>query len=167
MLSAQRIRPEQWETLKTLRLAGLREAPHAFSATYESASQRTDAEWREMAHQRATSPDSCMYFVYEDDEPVGIAGGYRDAEQPGIVQLVSVWVTPEHRKIGAGQVVVEAVCAWATALPVPYLFAYVTATNARALRFYERIGFQPVVTGSVDVPGEHDGEVLLSCSLTP
>jgi ribosomal protein S18 acetylase RimI-like enzyme len=55
-----------------------------------------------------------------------------------------MWVAPDHRAMGAGQMLLEAVIAWARATNASYLALVVTCGNGPAMRLYARAGFQPV-----------------------
>jgi len=58
--------------------------------------------------------------------------------------LYQMWGAPEHRAMGAGQMLLQAVIAWARATNSSYLALVVTCGNGPAMRLYARVGFQPV-----------------------
>jgi RimJ/RimL family protein N-acetyltransferase len=142
-VAISRIRSDEWRVLKDLRLAALRDAPYAFSARLSEAEAQPDDFWQTAAADRAAAPDSCTFFARAaDGTPVGMAGGFRDGEFRDVAHLVAVWVAPDWRGAGVAAPLVEAVCAWAVAPPgASRVTAYVSEGNARALRFYEKIGF--------------------------
>jgi hypothetical protein len=49
MVEIRRSTEQDWQTLKRVRLAALREAPYAFGSTYEKERQWDDDKWREWA----------------------------------------------------------------------------------------------------------------------
>ena len=127
--------------VKALRLAALQEAPYAFTARYEDAVQRTDAEWREQAASRAVNPNDSTFLAFAGSEPVGMAGAYREPETPELMHLVAVWVVPEWRGSGVADSLIETICAWAASVGATHITAEVTDSNHRALRVYNRLGF--------------------------
>jgi RimJ/RimL family protein N-acetyltransferase len=81
-------------------------------------------------------------FVAEDaGEPVGLAGGIVDDEQPDRAVLVSMWVAPASRNQGTGRALVAAVVDWATASGKQRVDLLVIEGNAAAIALYERCGF--------------------------
>ena len=141
MFTVTRIIPELWEIGKRVRLAALQEAPYAFGTRYEDAVQRADEEWREFAATRAVSANDATFLAFADENAIGIAGGYRERENPELMHLVSVWVAPEWRGSGVADSLIEAVCDWAQSVGATALTAWVAEGNDRALRVYNRLGF--------------------------
>jgi ribosomal protein S18 acetylase RimI-like enzyme len=72
--------------------------------------------------------------------PAGLAGVY---VEDGAANLVSMWVRPSARGLGAGKALVEAAAAWAKANDFGALFLWVTESNTSARRLYEGCGFTP------------------------
>jgi len=142
MFHVARIREDQAQLLKSVRLTALKDAPYAFATTYEEAARGTDAEWEMAARDRALAPDNSTFFVYTaDGEPIGMAAGYVEGQDRARAHLVSVWVASEWRGSGAADRLVTAVCDWAAAIPVGEIALWVAGENERAVRFYERLGF--------------------------
>lgn len=129
--------PGDWETVRDVRLAALRDAPLAFASTYAREAAFTEEQWRARFHDR-----SVTYLASLDGraEPAGIAGGL---EQDGAAQLVSMWVRPSARGRKAGEALITACADWARARGHAALFLWVTESNAPARRLYERCGFAP------------------------
>src|SRR5258708_32324061 len=86
------VAPGDWQVMRDIRLAALREAPYAFGSTYAREASFTEAQWRGRISDRAVT-----YVAYLPDvaEPAGIAGVY--AEDDGSAELVSMWVAPAAR----------------------------------------------------------------------
>ena len=138
----QRVTSDQFALLREVRLAALQDAPYAFGSTYAGNITRPDHEWEQMCSARSEGSDACGFFAYDvQGEAIGMVAGYRRMEEPGIVDLISMWVAPEARGTGAATALVEAVCLWAKAIPVERVLLEVTSGNDRALRFYKRLGF--------------------------
>jgi GNAT superfamily N-acetyltransferase len=125
---------DDWQAMREIRLEALRDAPDAFGSTYAREIAFEPAEW----HRRAIRDGSFLAFL-PGGELAGLAGGYE--EEPGVVELISMFVRPQARGRGVGEALVDAVAAWATAKDAVSLHLWVTETNKPALRLYERCGF--------------------------
>src|SRR5580693_3259042 len=89
-----------WQALRDIRLAALRDTPPAFA----------EADWLRWI----SRGDTFLAFAPElGTAPVGIAGGY-DGE-PGTIELISMWISPGARGRGIGRALVEAVLGQARA----------------------------------------------------
>lgn len=141
-MTVRRITPDQYALHRRVRLAALQDAPTAFSTTYADAVARTDASWREMTAVCSEGNDGSTFFAYDDSgEAIGMVGGFRDKNDPDAVHMVAMWVAPAARGTGAAGALVEAVLAWAKAIPAKRAVTAVTAGNERALRLYRKMGF--------------------------
>lgn len=130
---------EEWELLRDVRLAALREAPYGFGSTYAREALFTEEQWRGRLSSR-----SVTFFAFAGQlaagEPAGLAGVY---EEDGMADLVSMWVRPTARSLGVGKALVTAAADWAKARDHDTLYLWVTETNTAARRLYERCGFRP------------------------
>lgn len=84
-----------------------------------------------------------------DRQPAGfvLTGVHRDAplwRYREWVEVEALYVERPWRGSGLADVLLGRALAWATDRGLPVVQLYVTAGNARALRFYERNGFRPV-----------------------
>jgi GNAT superfamily N-acetyltransferase len=129
---------DDWQALREIRLQALRDAPDAFASTYAREIAFEPAEW----HRRATRDGSFLAFLPEVT-PAGLAGGIE--EEPGVVELVSMFIRPRARGRGVGEALVDAVAAWARNRNAGSVHLWVTETNKHARRLYERCGF--TITG--------------------
>lgn len=77
--------------------------------------------------------------------PAGLAGGLLPsvADQPRVVELVSMWAAPMARGHGVGEALVMRVADWAKARDCPDVHLWVTESNTAARALYERCGFIP------------------------
>ena len=133
----RRIRPDDGELLRRVRLAALADAPSAFAGTHAAEAANPEARWAELAAQRSTGPEHATFFAVDGEAVVGLVGGHR--VDPATVELVSMWTEPTARGRGVGAVLVEAVVEWADGSTVEL---WVTRGNDAAQRLYERCGFQ-------------------------
>jgi GNAT superfamily N-acetyltransferase len=128
-----------WQVLRAIRLAALRDAPDAFGSTYAEQAASVEADWRRRISRGGT------FFAYvpevDGNEPAGLVGGFQ--EKPDTVELVSLWVRPQARGLGVGEALVAAVIDWARARNATSVHLWLTEANQRARMLYERCGFSP------------------------
>lgn len=133
------IRPtteDDWTTLKTIRLAALRDAPTAFGVDYATAEANSDEQWRNRAAGRGPAR---FFMAIEDDEAVGLIAGI--ADHAGETELIAMWVRPESRGLGVADRLVDAVKQMAIANGHARVLLDVSPENARAAGFYRKQGF--------------------------
>jgi ribosomal protein S18 acetylase RimI-like enzyme len=73
---------------------------------------------------------------------VGVAAGVVSPAGEGELQLDAMWVAPSHRGLGVGELLAEAVRAWAVSAGARTLSLTVVDGNDPARRLYERLGFR-------------------------
>jgi ribosomal protein S18 acetylase RimI-like enzyme len=126
--------PDDWQTFRDLRLAALKEAPHAFGSKFEVEAGASEEQWRH----RITG---WTRFAAEiDGQVVGLVGA-GSGEFTGAAALTSLWVDPRFRGLGVGSALIDAVEAWALGQGLSQILLWVTETNQAAERLYERRGF--------------------------
>ena len=145
MIVVHEVTADDWELMRDVRLAALAEAPSAFGSSYAREVAFTEEQWRGRIGER-----SVTFFAREEPAPAGtvlagtvpasLAGVY---VEDGAANLVSMWVHPAARGLGAGKALVEAAAAWAKANDFGALFLWVTESNTSARRLYEGCGFTP------------------------
>ncbi|WP_189300899.1 GNAT family N-acetyltransferase [Streptomyces albospinus] len=142
------VRADEWRRLKELRLAALADplAGIAFNQTWETASALPDEEWQERARRSAVGRE-IVTFIGEDGG--GCWGGMVTALVEGggagpAVDIVGVYVRPEHRGTGLARALFEAATAWAWGLAAPVVECvrlWVHEGNGRAAGLYRAVGF--------------------------
>jgi ribosomal protein S18 acetylase RimI-like enzyme len=139
-VDVRRVTPDEWTTLRDVRLRALADAPDAFGTTHAEAMSRPDDWWRTWAQTSAESESQTMVLAWEGDEAIGIAGAF--ATDDGAWQVISMWVDPSARGRGAGRALLDAVVAWAKERAANRAIRLsVTDGNDEARRLYERYGF--------------------------
>jgi GNAT superfamily N-acetyltransferase len=136
--------PGEWRAYKDLRLQALAESPDAFGSTFAREAERTDAEWAYRLASGARSAWDLPLIAMLDACPIGLAWGKIETSHPEVANLYQVWVHPDHRKRGAGQLLLEAVIDWAKSRHAAVLELDVTLGYTPAARLYYRNGFRPV-----------------------
>ncbi len=126
-----------WQAWRDIRLLALRDAPDAFSSTYAEQIRLGADHWR----QRVAGCGLFLDWTPEVSraEPAGMAGGYQAA--PGTVELISMFVRPQARGRGVGEVLIDAVIGWARERDATSVHLWVTETNKHGRLLYERRGF--------------------------
>jgi RimJ/RimL family protein N-acetyltransferase len=143
MVLIRRIQLGEAELCRRIRLAALREAPHAFRSTYDSALCRTPKSWREQADSTACGPDRSTFLAFSDESPIGIAALYRLGRGSDTGELIQMWIAPEYRGHGIAEKIMDVAFQWAGDNQFRTVVAKVARHNARALRLYREYGFVP------------------------
>lgn len=136
-----------------MRLAALKDAPHAFGSTWDHEKDRTEQEWRNAVVSRTR-------FVAESDGEVVGTGSGGSSNVTGTAALTALWVEPSARGRGVGDMLVRAVLAWAREANYEQVVLWVVEGNGAAERLYARTGFkrtgslQPVRPGDTRIEYE-------------
>lgn len=160
MIEVRRVEPDEWKLLREIRLAALRDAPSAFGSTYEREVEFDEDVWR------TRISASGFFLAFDGTEPVGLAAGYRDPDEPPAQrELVSMWVSEAARGQRVAGRLVDAVASWARDDGAREVALWVVIGNGSARRAYERLGFvangvqQPVTP---DEPDRIEERMLLA-----
>lgn len=148
-MELRRLTSDDWELLRSVRLAALHEAPYAFRTTHADALGYDEDRWRQQAGERTARdlPAATFVGVRPDGSPGGMAVGIDDGER---THVVAVWVAPEDRGSGLVDRLMDAVHEWS---PRDVLTLNVADGNERALAAYRRHGYEVV--------GEASGEYVM------
>ena len=104
-------------------------------ADWQGDGDRTE-RWRD----RLELPGSYNVVALLEEQPVGMASGV-PADEPGVVELISMWVSPTARGRGVGDRLIQAVEQWARQGQAKVLRLSVMRGNEAAERLYQRCGF--------------------------
>lgn len=133
------IRPtieDDWQILKEIRLASLRDAPTAFGVSHATAAADDESQWRDRAAGRGRAE---FLLAFVDAVAVGMAGGVVSAQSE--LNLIAMWVRPEYRGTAAAALLVEAIKERALARGHAHVVLDVAPDNQRAAAFYQKQGF--------------------------
>ena len=125
---------------KAVRLRALADTPSAFGSTHARESQFTEADWQQRTANLCT-PRYIGYLARRQDEYCGLAASFLNQANPQQAELISMWVAPNHRRTGAGRLLVEAIESWARKNGACTLQLMVTSSNLPSIAFYQRLGF--------------------------
>ena len=134
----------EWGTYRDLRLRALADSPEAFGSTLAQEKGRPNTEWSSRLASGVESRLDLPLVAVVDSEPIGLAWGRIESSNLDVANLYQMWVAPNYRGLGAGQMLLKAVIDWARAANVCYLALGVTCGNNPAMRLYLRAGFKPI-----------------------
>lgn len=128
---------DEWPLFRQLRLKALREAPYAFGSILDDWEGDGDSEqrWR----QRLADVPFNVIAIFADI-PSGMVSG-TEPDGNGVVELISMYVTPFARGKGVADALVTAVIHWAKERHINKVSLDVMDDNYRAKAFYRRHGF--------------------------
>jgi GNAT superfamily N-acetyltransferase len=129
-----RLEPADWPAYRELRLAALADAASAFGTTLARERALTPEDWRARIQRGPT------FVARAPRGDVGTATGIQ-GDEPGHAELVGMWVHPEWRGRGVGDLLVDAVIEWAAQSGYRGLNLWVSVGNDRAEALYARHGF--------------------------
>jgi len=128
--------------MRALRLEMLADSPLAFLETLAQAAARPHADYRRRIVQASTGGQLAQFVADPGGRLIGHAGGTVLPEARGVTVVFAVYVTPAHRGSGVLRELVEAVAEWSVAMGRDELMLEVVVGNDRAVRAYERLGFE-------------------------
>jgi GNAT superfamily N-acetyltransferase len=139
MLEVRVLTGDDWKLWREVRLGALSEAPYAYGSTYADWVDADEQRWRD----RLDAPGFHNVLVLLDGSPAGIATGI-PSDEPGVAELISMYVCPAARGHGVGDRLIDEVAAAAAAAGAHTLRLNVTRGNAHAGNLYARNGFHDV-----------------------
>lgn len=143
--------PEDWERLRDVRLAALRDAPDAYSSTLEATEGQPRWRWEGWTTGEGWGA-SVATFVEEPDPDApfqAMATGAIFKDDPATAHLFAMWVAPGRRRGGLGHRLVESVVAWADGRGADRVILRVTEGNDEAAALYAACGF-------AEIPGDRE-----------
>ncbi len=142
-MEIRRLLTDDGERLRDIRLRALRDAPYAFSSSYEREAAYGPELWASGVAQSDGAQDGAVFVAVEDGRCLGMAGGFFPDERRDAATLWGMWVYPSARGRGLGRRLVEAVIAWARDRGVARVeLAVADAEPSRpAAALYRELGF--------------------------
>jgi GNAT superfamily N-acetyltransferase len=160
MVDIRPLLPDDWRTIRSVRLRSLQDSPDAFTSTYRREAAFDEPTWRH----RATT---CRWFVATDGRAaIGTAGGVGGwSGDPTDRQLIGMWVAPSHRNQGVARRLLGAVGAWATSEGATTLLLGVKEGNRGARAAYLRMGLHASGERMAEVGDESQSIEVLALDL--
>lgn len=133
-VAVRRIVPDEWRTLRTLRLRALQDSPGAFLGSLAEESGRLETAWRRLA------ADSVWLVARIGIEYGGVAAVVRHPDSAECY-VESMWVDPRFRRRGVAAALLASARSVARSDGRQRLFLWVLDGNTSAAAAYERHGF--------------------------
>ena len=140
--TVRRVTPEDAGRMRALRLEMLADSPLAFLETLAQAAARPHADFRRRIVQASAGGQLAQFVADPGSRLVGHAGGTVLPEDPAATVVFAVYITPSHRGQGVLPSLVDAVAEWSLSVGRRELMLEVVVGNDRAVRAYERLGFE-------------------------
>ena len=142
--SVRRVTAADAARMRALRLEMLADSPLAFLETLAQAAARPHEAYRRRIAQSAAGDQVAQFLAEPHDggRLIGHAGGTVLPETPEETVIFAVYVTPAYRGGKVLAELIEAVAAWSRAARRNRLMLEVVVGNVRALRAYEKLGFE-------------------------
>lgn len=137
----RRIRPQDAEAWREVRLRALLDAPDAFGSTHAETLARPPGYWSDRAARSATGSATAIFLADGGNGLLGLVGGNCPPGQSEVRELISMWVAPAARGTGLAERLVAEVVDWSADAGSSRVELWVTESNERARRLYARIGF--------------------------
>ena len=141
-MEVRRLRADETDSWRNLRLRMLSDAPSAFGATHADALATPADEWARRVEAFAAGETSVVYVAAEDGQFIGSAGAFLDPEDHDRPHLWGMWVAPAARRQGVGRALVEAVAEWARSRGFTSIRLFVVGDNENAAALYLQCGFE-------------------------
>ena len=154
-ISARRVRTDEWELVRALRLESTADpdAAIAFLESHDEVAARTDDFWQARTDVAARSETVAQFVAVDGDELVGSlsvlvrATGQTDHFGRVIddrrADVVGVWVRPDSRGSGAVDALLAAAAEFVIGVGLRQVQLDVHRDNLRAQAAYRRAGFEP------------------------
>jgi ribosomal protein S18 acetylase RimI-like enzyme len=138
----RRIRADEGDVLRTIRLEALADSPSAFGSSFAAEVDQPAEYWASRAQLGAAGERSVTLFAVVDGSVVGLVAAYRPDVAGQSVELVSMWVSPARRRAGIAAGLADAVVRWAHDGGATAVELWVTRGNDAAVRLYKAAGFR-------------------------
>jgi len=146
----EQLQPTDWQRLKQIRVAALKDSPDSFGSTLDEELMRSDAEWEEDLRGLAT------FLVSVDRADQGMVRCVPDRRFPSKMRLIGMWVAPDSRRLGLAEKLIHTAIEWACSKGCDELILDVADHNNSAIALYEKLMFKPNgVTGHLPSPRQH------------
>ena len=137
----RRVRSDEADALRDVRLRALLDSPAAFESTIERERAFGPEVWVERTERGAGAPDSATFVADLDGELIGMAGAHLERDRPGTAYLFGMWVDPSVRRAGVGLELTRAVETWARSAGADRIRLWVIGSNDMAIAMYLRAGY--------------------------
>jgi GNAT superfamily N-acetyltransferase len=162
-VTIRRVEPDDWATLRDLRIRSLRDAPQAFGQSVDDALRQSQADWMHLARQASSGDRRTWLLCVSNGVPMGVVQGRR--RPPSDLLVFSMWVDPAYRHRGIGSALIGSVIDWGRTWGANHVVLWVFAANEAAIRFYQRLGFTEDIGTEDAKSGARYGALAMSRSV--
>ncbi len=142
MIDVRAVTVDDWPQLRAIRLEALADTPSAYSTTYSEAVAFPDSLWIERTEASVAGVDQMTVLGVDGDRAVSLAIGLlREQHDALVTVVVSVYISPSVRGTGVGDRMFPLIHSWGEAHGSAQASLWVEESNARAIGFYERLGY--------------------------
>lgn len=140
-MHVRRIRPDDVESYREMRIRALTLAPYAYGTTLGAALDREYEDWEGFVL-RAASADNLALFVLDRGDGA-LAGSAAAMVNPEVAEMdiIQMWLDEDLRGRGWAERILGAAEAYALTRGRGACVLWVADGNDRARRFYERTGY--------------------------
>ncbi|WP_195092333.1 GNAT family N-acetyltransferase [Nocardia beijingensis] len=128
--------PDDWERSREMSLRRITDSPDSFATTVEEARARPERVWRELVASRKAN-----LMVLKEGRPIAEVKINAVTGRETEVELTGMFVVPEHRGTGAGDLLVTKALEWARNHGYQRVERSQREDNIHAERLYTRHGF--------------------------
>lgn len=165
----RKLRQEDWQDYKALRLGSVQTDPEVYFSTYEELSKWNDGNFKAEIY---SHPDSMFGYLgyFQDDRLIGYISLSTQyfAKQKHIADIFNLYVDPAYRGKGVAKELVRRAIANATETKsVEKIFLSVMSQNVPAISLYTSLGFSTYGTKhrSLKLGDKYFDETLMEFSL--
>lgn len=136
------IAADEWRRLRSIRFEALANTPTAYITTLDKAKAFPDSVWIDRAEAGSNGADQATMIAVDGAATLGMAVGLlRPDARPGVVPIVSVYVSPQARRTGTGRRLMDGVEDWARSKSATMTSLWVVDGNDVASSFYDQLGY--------------------------
>jgi ribosomal protein S18 acetylase RimI-like enzyme len=144
MWSVRILSTREWQLMRDLRIEAVRDSPDAFQPTLAEVLAEPDGYWRRLTESLGHPDNDLLIATHPLHGDRGTT--YVRVDADGVGHIGAMWVAPELRGRGLGQMLFAAALEWHQNAGRHTVELSVTEGNAPAQRLYQRNGF--VLTGA-------------------
>ncbi len=138
-IAVSRLTPADWAEYKAVRLEALQREPAAFASTYGEAVVHPDERWR----QQLANPRCAIFVARVGEQPVGLVGACRFADDADVGEIISMYVNAGWRRQGVGRRLLAAAIDHLAIIPgITVIRLLVSPDQVAAQQLYAALGFQ-------------------------
>ncbi len=137
--------PDQWRDYRDIWLEALKEAPEAFSASYEEQRKVSDSIWKERFETVYFEKEGVVVFARIGNKPVGFVGAYFETNEKfrHVATIWGAYVQPDYRKQGIARDMANELLRKLILIPhLKKVKTYAITNGHLAVNVYQHYGFE-------------------------